>query len=409
MAHLKRNRSFFQVRLLPACLFGLLACCADEGPPDASEGLGAWASVALTDSPASGLHHTLVAGGDDVFVWGGLGFCTSQGLCGTGARFSATANAWTPLSGEQAPAARYLHSAVWTGQRMLVWGGVGCGSSLLTPCGDGAAYVPATDTWTPLASVGAPSPRGWHGAVWTGSRMLVWGGEEPASNRLFGDGALYSPEANAWTPMAASGAPSPRRYHSVVWSGRELLVWGGSGDARRDVALGDGAAWSPDSDTWRPLGTAGAPAARWAHTAVWTGRELIVWGGLGCSRDEAGQPRLCGDGARYDPETDAWTPLAKEDAPTPRSGHSAVWTGEEMLIWGGAAEQCADDTSGACQDGAAYNPTTDTWTPLSSRSAPEARSSHTAVWLGTRMFLWGGVGRGSEATLLDGALFSPGP
>ncbi|HZI12570.1 MAG TPA: hypothetical protein VE153_19460 [Myxococcus sp.] len=406
MAHLKRNPLIFQVRLLPACLLALLACCASEGP-GAEDGRGQWSPLPAADSPPAGLHPTAVSSGEEVFVWGGLGFCTSQGVCGTGARFAPAANAWAPLPSLRAPAARYLHTAVWTGQRMLVWGGVGCGSQLLTPCGDGAAYAPAANTWTPLASTGAPSARGWHGAVWTGSQMLVWGGEEPSSRRMLGDGARYTPEADRWDPMSAQGAPSPRRYHAMVWSGSELLVWGGSGDATRDVALADGAAYSPRTDSWRALGGTEGPAGRWAHTAVWTGSELLIWGGLGCSRSAAGEPRLCGDGARYSPATDSWAPLSARDAPTPRSGHTAVWTGQEMLIWGGAAAECADGSSGACQDGAAYDPATDTWTPLSQQNAPLARSNHTAAWLGTRMFVWGGVGRGGESTLLDGALFTP--
>ena len=39
-------------------------------------------------------------------------------------------------------------------------------------------------------------------------------------------------------------------------------------------------------DSWIPTSTTNAPAARTAHTAVWTGSEMIVWGG-------ARQWRLC--------------------------------------------------------------------------------------------------------------------
>src|SRR5438046_2115510 len=36
-------------------------------------------------------------------------------------------------------------------------------------------------------------------------------------------------------------------------------------------------------DTWTATSTTGAPAARERHTAVWTGSEMIVWGGAGSS------------------------------------------------------------------------------------------------------------------------------
>jgi hypothetical protein len=59
---------------------------------------------------------------------------------------------------------------VWTGSRMIVWGGY-------NGYGTGGIYDPATDSWAPVSTTGAPSGRVYHTAVWTGSRMIVWGGE----------------------------------------------------------------------------------------------------------------------------------------------------------------------------------------------------------------------------------------
>ena len=39
----------------------------------------------------------------------------------------------------------------------------------------------------------------------------------------------------------------------------------------------------PCTDQWAATTTANAPAARSDHTAVWTGSEMIVWGGHGAS------------------------------------------------------------------------------------------------------------------------------
>ena len=39
------------------------------------------------------------------------------------------------------------------------------------------------------------------------------------------------------------------------------------------------------ADTWNATSTTGAPDGRAFHTAVWTGTEMIVWGG----RDTGGQ------------------------------------------------------------------------------------------------------------------------
>ena len=96
---------------------------------------------------------------------------------------------------------------------------------------------------------------------------------------------------------------------------------------------------------------------RYRHTAVWTGTEMIVWGG----NDANGQSS---EGARFNPGTNAWTRTNPVGAPSARGGHSAVWTGSRMLIWGG------DNNA----DGAAYDPSQDTWTPIGSTGAPTARS-----------------------------------
>ena len=78
-----------------------------------------------------------------------------------------------------------------------------------------------------------------------------------------------------------------------------------------------------------PTSTVNAPSARPLHTAVWTGSEMIVWGGLDGS--------YLNTGGRYNPATDNWTATSTTDAPAARDRHTAVWTGSEMIVWGGEA------------------------------------------------------------------------
>ena len=107
-----------------------------------------------------------------------------------------------------------------------------------------------------------------------------------------------------------------------------------------------------------------APAERFSHTAVWTGLEMVVWGG-----GHAGYIGLINStGGRYDPSTDTWTPTNLDDAPAGRQGHTAVWTGNHMLIWGSmpnggryALGDAIDDDgdglsecAGDCNDGNAF-------------------------------------------------------
>lgn len=69
---------------------------------------------------------------------------------------------------------------------------------------------------------------------------------------------------------------------------------------------------------------------RVGHKAVWTGEEMIIWGG-----EEAAFATYCGDGARYDPKSDRWTAMTMDGAPSERSHYGAVWTGKEMILRGG--------------------------------------------------------------------------
>src|SRR6266705_1074237 len=131
-------------------------------------------------------------------------------------------------------------------------------------------------------------------------------------------------------------------------------------------------------DTWTATSTTNAPAARGLHTAVWTGSEMIVWGGFDGS--------YFNTGGRYNPGTDSWTATSTTSAPAARDGHTAVWTGSEMIVWGGINYPTLFNT------GARYTPSTDNWTAISTASAPDARYLHTAVWTGSEMIVWGGGG-----------------
>ncbi len=165
------------------------------------------------------------------------------------------------------------------------------------------------DTWTPTLQL--LDPRYWHTAVWTGSEMIVYGGME-AVGTIYGDGSRYDPATDTWTLLPTTGSPGRRQSHVAVWSGSEMIVWGGAFDPV-------GGRYDPVSDTWAPTSSINAPAPRWNASVVWTGTEMIVWGGNGGGF-------VLNDGGRYRPETDTWATMPA--APLePREYHAAAWTG----------------------------------------------------------------------------------
>jgi len=287
------------------------------------------------------------------------------------------------------------NSAVWTGREMIVFGG----GSQSVWLGDGGRYDLESDTWRTISLSNAPSPRWFHQAVWSGSEMIVWGGRAAfSSDNVYNDGARYNPTTDSWTSMSSTGAPSPRSQFCAVWTGTEMIVWGGA--AQGFAKVGDGARYNPATDSWTPMSNLNAPAARMEQTAVWTGHEMIVWGGL---RSDGSGDSTVMPGARYNPDTDTWTALPTNNAPTGATGHIAVWTGTDMIVWGGRELPSNQHLN----TGARYNLAADTWFPVSTEGAPSPRSYHGGVWTGREMIAWGGIVVGPNPIFNDGARYNP--
>ncbi len=116
----------------------------------------------------------------------------------------------------------------------------------------GGRYDPATDTWQPTSTVDAPPPRAYHTAVWAGTQMVVWGGWDGSdSDTYFGDGGRYDPVTDTWQPTSTTGAPSNRCEHTAIWTGSEMIVWGGGNDSDGSTYFNDGGRYDPVTDTWQ--------------------------------------------------------------------------------------------------------------------------------------------------------------
>lgn len=188
----------------------------------------------------------------------------------------------------------------------------------------------------------APSPlagRSTMASVWTGEEMLIWGGE--GGGNFFDDGAAYDPMTDTW--RALSPAPlSARNAPAAIWTGSEMILWGGHSEGTAHV---DGAAYDPTSDTWRtiadaPMASGGLP------TGVWTGSEMIVLAGFNSTQLAA-----------YDPTANAWRTLAAAPGQPLGPDPSAVWTGQELVTF---ASHGAGSQGGIF----AYRPDEDRWRAL---------------------------------------------
>jgi N-acetylneuraminic acid mutarotase len=332
--------------------------CIDDG----------WIATTTTNMPVRRNRHTGVWTGTEMIVWGG------EGELDSGGRYSPSTDSWVATSTTGAPEGRMFHTAVWTGIEMIVWGGVYFDGMGFPSLNTGGRYNPSTDSWVATTTSGAPSPRSHHTAVWTGTEMIIWSSSNP--------GGRYNPSTNSWVAISTTGAPAGRARHTAIWTGTQMIVWGGSGE---DGDQDTGGRYTPSTNSWVATRTTGAPAARDSHTAVWTGTEMIVWGG---TFFDGTSNQSLNTGGKYNPSTDSWLATSTIGVPAVRTLHTAVWTGTEMIVWGGTFYDGTGDQW--MNTGGRYTPSTNSWVATSTNGAPDKRAEHAAVWSGTEMIVWGG-------------------
>lgn len=278
----------------------------------------------------------------------------SRDLLGPG---SARPMSPSPLSG------RSTTAAVWTGSEMVVWGG----ESSSGPLGDGAAYSPRRDSWRLLPA--APlSPRNAPAAVWTGSEVLLWGGHGRGVDHA--DGAAFDPSTDTWRSIASAPIPSAGRP-VATWSGTEMIVLAGFNSRAA-------AAYDPERDAWRMLPELPAqlqapkPAIAWTGSLVATATLTSVIGS---------DPSSGGAVYTLDPSGDAWAALP----PLPPGLVSLAWTGEHLLAVSGSVAAVLEAGTGE-------------WARVAEAGPAPANGDGAAVWTGSGLLLWGG---GAHASLVD--------
>ena len=196
-----------------------------------------------------------------------------------------------------------------------------------------------------------------------------------------------SSEATVASWRALPPAPVAGRVDaSVVWTGREMIVWGGvtrtaSGQA---TARSDGAAYNPRTRRWQRI--ADAPAGvlgGGGPAAVWTGSRMVVY--VGNSPDGPAAA------AAYDPRTNTWKRLATGPLRV-REQYASVWTGKELLVFGGHSGDVP-----ATPTAAGLNPATGKWRELKALDAIAGLAVvNGAVWDGRQAIVAGQLYRASN-------------
>lgn len=356
---------------------------------------GAWTATPSAAAPSGRCAHTAVWTGTQMLVWGGT---TAQAYMKTGGRYALSTNTWAAMNtGGSAPDAREGHMAAYASSRMYIWGGYS--DPTPTYYNDGKKYNPTNNNWGNFNSSGTPTARSWMTWVTTSSgEVLIWGGID-STGASINSGAILNTTTDVWTAITTTNAPTARNDHSAVWTGSTMIIWGGYGTSGY---LNTGGIYNRSTGTWTTTSTVNAPSPRAGHTAVWTGSRLIIWGGLRYETNHTWT--IINSGGVYDPTTDTWTSTNLTNPPVGRYSHSAVWTGTYMLIWGGSGLSPIGAWTWL-NSGAYYNPATDTWSETSTTSAPSGRNDHSSVWADSAMIIFGGVN--SRTVVNSGGYFTP--
>jgi hypothetical protein len=279
-------------------------------------------------------------------------------------------------------------------------------ASASTATGGGAAVGLAAGRWSTVPA-GPLSARSGQSALWTGSAMLIWGGQSvsnqvvcPCETHSLNDGVRYDPKSNLWTTMSPSPL-SPREGSASVWTGHLALFWGGQSASTYSVSppSSNGASYNPSTNRWALLPKSPL-SPRVGATALWTGTEAIVIGGQGSpsSTSRSFSNGTETDGATYNPTTRKWSRLPALPASglgTPYS-ITVAWTGHELIAW--ATFQATTSTGGNSTQtrsgelGATWTPGQKSWRRLPAPPASVFTANATSTWLNGRDVLTGGTG-----------------
>ena len=264
---------------------------------------------------------------------------------------------------------------------MLGLAGSGCGSESLDPCVNGQAAWKKVEVPAELVA-----RRASHSAVWTGTEVLIWGGFG-ADGAPLNSGFRWNPLTGEARAITEVGAPSPRFGHYSRWIGDAMLVYGGLivenlPDSRFGKAVSGGAFYYPDRDEWLAIAEAGGPGSRDCAATTWTPRGLFVFGGT--SDPGTAEQAPARNGFLYDPSVKAWTEIAASPPGFESFCDAGVLaTDKVVLVAGGSTWRFEGANTGA-----RYDFTSDAWTPMAAGAPPECTwADPPAVWNGAGAML----------------------
>lgn len=294
---------------------------------------------------------------------------------------------WSAAGAPPAAVAEADAVRLTTGQVLVAGGADVTGAAVASA----AVYDPIAGTWAATAPLATARRR--HTTTKLGDGRVVAAGGigadsvigiSAAAGSPLADVEVFNPAAGTWS-TPATGLATARAGHSAVMSGKQLLVAGGT--SARGAALASAELLDPATLTWTTVGS--MTDARTGHGAValGTGKVLVVGGAVPTGEGE----RALTSCELYDPTAKTWTPTGSLTAA--RKGHQTTLLPDgRVLVTGGHALPTIPYRVENLASAEVYDPKTGVWTRVDDLPGG-GRGGHRCVRTPRGAVVIGGVGR----------------
>ena len=330
--------------------------------------------------------------GTEYLVWGANPYQEGASEVRSGFKYNPKSKSMVPMSLVNAPSLRIDANGFWTGSKLLVWGGQ-VPNTKQAPILDGGLYDSVQDQWESVPAI----PEGFKFSPFIVSdllssyhdQQLVVFSFQHISDDTKNAGAIYHLDTKSWTEIQMDGVPYFDTFTSakVLWSGTQILIFGTAfkktpaGTQEEKMVVAIYDTAKADLG-WKVIGSPDAPLKRKYFSVVETKNGIFVWGGT----EERGENAF-NDGGIFNLDTQSWSTIAANPNISGKD-HAALFVKDNaVVIWGGFVGH-SDPTQK--NSGAIYHLDTQTWSILNPKLESGAGDYITDIWADGQIFIFRG-------------------
>ena len=249
--------------------------------------------------------------------------------------YNLDANTWMEVKPPAAPAPR-SSNLVYDAEsdRIILYCGFNMSDPSTTSMDDIWAYDFNTNTWMQMLAKG---PAGHHNCKMAydseSDRVILFGGIDAFSYKVFQDTWAYDFNSDSWTEMKPDVSPPGRYAQFMTYDSKadRIIMWSGS-DMADGTSIIDNDVWTYDynTNTWEGRKAEPAPAGRCAGAIAYNALEdrIILYGGGKSGRQ---------DMWAYDYSLNTWSELTPSVNPGWISWNEMVYIPglDRLLLFGG--------------------------------------------------------------------------